>query len=74
MNENATNVLPASCRQKTKTHGRQDAGRTMAVLAVLAFSSVLALAIFVGSHVLRNFDPALVWYALASVLAAFAVC
>jgi nitrate reductase gamma subunit len=73
MNENATNVLPASCRQKTKTHGRQDAGRTMAVLAGLAFASVLALAIYIGSHGLRNFDPALVWYAVASVLAAFAV-
>ena len=38
-----------------------------------AAAGLLMAAIYLGSHGLQNFDPALVWYAVASVLAAFAV-
>ncbi len=39
----------------------------------LASTSLLSLGIYVGSHGLRDFDPALTWYAVASILGAFAV-
>ncbi|HJN83006.1 MAG TPA: MFS transporter [Verrucomicrobiota bacterium] len=39
----------------------------------LVFAGLLILAIYLGSHQMRDFDPALKWYAVASVLGAFAV-
>lgn len=68
MNSNFPN-LPPTDSQKPKP---LQLNKT-ALLAGLAFAGVLSLTIYIGSHGLRNFDPALVWYAVASVLAAFAV-
>jgi|TARA_B100001971_G_scaffold9682_1_gene7914 nitrate reductase gamma subunit len=39
----------------------------------LACAGFLILAIYLGSHQMGDFDPALTWYAVASVLGAFAV-
>ncbi len=71
MNSNFTNLPPTDSQPFTKPKSFQT--NKIALLAGLTFAGVLSLAIYVGSHGLRNFDPALVWYAVASVLAAFAV-
>lgn len=39
----------------------------------LCFTALLALAIYLGSGRLHHFDPALYWYAVGSLMAAFAV-
>lgn len=44
-----------------------------ALLAGFTLSSVVALSIFLGSGGFLHFDPALYWYAVGSILAAFAV-
>ncbi len=44
-----------------------------ALLGGLGFSGLLMLGIYLGSHRMRDFDHALKWYAVASILAAFAL-
>ena len=44
-----------------------------ALLAGLLLSGLLVLGIYAGSHGMRDFDHALKWYAVASVLASFAL-
>ena len=44
-----------------------------ALIAGFAFGVLVSAGIYVGSHGMRDFDPALTWYAVASILGAFAV-
>ncbi|MEW6304264.1 MAG: hypothetical protein AB1705_12375, partial [Verrucomicrobiota bacterium] len=44
-----------------------------ALVTGLCGAGLVAVAILIGSRGLAHFDPALVWYAVGSVLAAFAV-
>ena len=65
---------PASPKPSQKPNSLQsNKTALLALLAGLAFAGLVAAGIYLGSHGLRDFDPALTWYAVASILGAFAV-
>lgn len=55
------------------THRNQPNSKHRALLAGLSLSAIVVAGIYFGSGQLEHFDPALFWYAIGSVLAAFAV-